>query len=251
MAQHNKAAVTKRWLWTTNIVTAALLIFLAGREHYFTRVYKRITGTNDTTITTPYDSYWRAEQMDLQQHYGSKATIVCLGTSLTFRVQWQELLQRCDVVNRGIPSDETAALLQRLAMVKGAAPKICFIEGGVNDITAGVPHDTIVTNVMNMARQLKEWGIVPVITTVPFASANCKEYIMRNGSIDALNEKLRIIAGKDSINIIDLARILPGNKQTETGYTTADGIHLSSSGYALWARAIEEMLKKEGLAGAE
>ena len=57
-----------------------------------------------------------------------------LGNSLTNRISWNELLVRDDIANRGIGSDITAGFINRINFVFNVKPKICFIEGGVNDL---------------------------------------------------------------------------------------------------------------------
>ena len=67
----------------------------------------------------------------------SHADVVMLGNSLTYNANWNELLGRKNIANRGINSDITAGYLHRLSYVYRLRPKLCFIEGGVNDVYAG------------------------------------------------------------------------------------------------------------------
>ena len=59
-----------------------------------------------------------------------KINIVMLGNSITWGVNWNELLSRTDVANRGIPCEKTEDFLYRLDDIYKLKPKICFIMGG-------------------------------------------------------------------------------------------------------------------------
>ena len=58
--------------------------------------------------------------------------IVMLGDSITDKVDWNELLSRTDVVNRGIGSDITEGFINRLSDIYVLNPETCFIMGGIN-----------------------------------------------------------------------------------------------------------------------
>src|ERR1017187_5798507 len=81
-----------------------------------------------------------------KQFKTTQADVVMLGNSLTFNANWNEFLGRNNIANRGIHSDITAGYLHRLSYVYRLKPKICFIEGGVNDLYAGFSVSDIFDN---------------------------------------------------------------------------------------------------------
>ncbi len=248
MPNDKKMAVSRRWLIACNLVTAILLLYLMYHDDYFKRITDRVTGANDTIPITHYqDNYWYKEQTGLQAVYTTEADIVFLGTSLTYRVQWNELLGRNDCVNRGIPLDNTEGMLNRLDKVLAAKPKICFIEGGLNDIDQQIAYDSIVVHLQSIAAILKQNNIIPIITTAPYASALCKEYWPLNYRINYFNTALKKMAKADSTQLLDLNVALAAGMLTRPEYTTTDGVHLNGAGYSKWKELVEQELQKNGI----
>ena len=62
-----------------------------------------------------------------------------LGTSLTQDMDWNELMNRGDIVNRAFGGDIFEVMADRLPYVLAAEPKICIIEGGINDVDLDIP----------------------------------------------------------------------------------------------------------------
>ncbi|MFT4019161.1 MAG: hypothetical protein QM668_19515 [Agriterribacter sp.] len=48
------------------------------------------------------------------------------------------------MANRGIGSDVTEGYINRINDIFELEPKICFIEGGVNDLARNIPEDIII-----------------------------------------------------------------------------------------------------------
>lgn len=191
------------------------------------------------------------EQTDFYTLFTTKANIVMLGNSHMYRMHWDELLDRKDVVNRGIGSDITEGYLSRMSSVLSVQPKICFIEGGGNDIDLRipVPVDTIVANIHKVVVTLKEHHIKPVLTALFYAS---KDYPLNdsnkyNHKVAALNIQLHRLAKADSVSIIDINMQLNEAEYLKEEYARKDGIHLSSKAYSIWKAEIDRLLKEEGL----
>ncbi|PJA96081.1 MAG: hypothetical protein CO129_08390, partial [Ignavibacteriales bacterium CG_4_9_14_3_um_filter_34_10] len=72
-----------------------------------------------------------------------QADIIMFGNSITHGGNWNELLGRKNVVERGIPSDNTEGMLNRINTIIKLNPKICFILAGVNDIYSGITVDNV------------------------------------------------------------------------------------------------------------
>jgi hypothetical protein len=102
------------------------------------------------------------------------ADIVMLGNSLTEWVDWNELLGRTGIANRGIASDVTYGYLQRMEFVYTLSPKICFVEGGINDIYANLPAGDVFENHVTIVEGLRKRNIIPVITSTLYTSTKWK-----------------------------------------------------------------------------
>src|SRR5690606_6947592 len=91
--------------------------------------------------------------------------IVMFGNSITAQGKWVELLKRTDVINSGLPGLCTHHFLDLIQQqVVDVKPEICFVMGGINDITVGVAQDKLQANYQAILEKLIKNGIVPVVT---------------------------------------------------------------------------------------
>ncbi|SFD65535.1 Lysophospholipase L1 [Chitinophaga sp. CF118] len=187
-----------------------------------------------------------AEQIDLQSMYDVKCNIVMLGNSFIYKVHWNELLNRSDVINRGIGSDITSGYLNRLENVFKARPKICFVEGGINDLCKDVPIDTIVHNMKLLVDTLQRKKIKVVLTSIIHVGEAYPESSRVNQKIDLLNGVIKKEFARN-IPIIDLNPILSPGGVLLDRYAQRDAIHLTSKAYIIWKDVIEKTLKQESI----
>lgn len=172
-----------------------------------------------------------------------RAGIVMLGDSITERVNWNELLDRTDIANRGINSDVTEGFLNRLDHVYRLNPKACFIMGGVNDVS-WVRTTDIFENYKKIVQQLKEHDIVPIIQSTLYTTGPGSA--LKNKNIAGLNRMLKKFAQEESVEYIDVNRVLSKDGQLANEYTS-DGIHLTAKGYQVWAQEISIVMQKYDL----
>ena len=176
----------------------------------------------------------------------SRADIVMLGNSLTYNANWAEMLGRANIANRGIPSDITAGYLHRLDYVYKLQPKICFIEGGVNDIHAKCSVLEIFANYTSIIDTLRGHHIIPVIQSTLFVARTWPNAVDENREVEALNKLLSEFAREHSVEFLDINALV-----SKDGFLrdelTFDGIHLNADGYALWVPEVEMVLVKHQL----
>ncbi len=181
------------------------------------------------------------------KHYKiKKVDIVMLGNSITHGINWNELLDRNSISEQGIPSDITAGVLNRMKYVYKVKPKICFVMIGVNDIFSWIPVDTVFYNYKKIIKRLKQKRIIPVIQSVLYAGNTQQSAENRNVEIKKLNKLLANYAKQNKIEYMDL------NKRMSRGSflkdnLTYDGIHLNGSGFKVWGREIDKVLRKYSL----
>ncbi len=170
-----------------------------------------------------------------------------LGNSITYRVDWSELLNRNDVINRGIGSDITEGFLNRLKYIYSVDPKICYIMGGVNDIAQKIPQEVTVQNIRIIIDSLKQHRIIPVLQSVLYVAENYRNSEFMNQKINSLNSELVKVAGDCNITFLDLNASLSSGNRLIGEYALNDGIHLTGAGYEKWKIVLLNDLKKRGI----
>ena len=129
----------------------------------------------------------------LYKFYTKQANIVMLGNSITYRVDWNELLNRNDIANRGIGNDITLGMLNRLDDIYRVNPQVCVVMGGINDILKGIETETIVLNIDTIIKELKTNNIKPIICSILYTSDTQKDYKKLNSLINEVNINLESI----------------------------------------------------------
>ena len=186
-------------------------------------------------------------QVGMQGLYKStQYDVVMLGNSHTYNANWNELLNRRNIANRGIVGDITTGYLQRLGYVYGMKPKICFIEGGVNDVYANYSAGQIFDNYVNIIDTIRSFDIIPVIQSTMFVAKAWPNSSEKNLEIKKLNALLSEYASKQSIIFLDINSLVSANGFL-TDSLTYDGIHLNANGYSFWVPEVEKVLLKNGL----
>ena len=115
--------MTRKKLIIANIILFAIMLFIIILEDYPSRIYNIFNPSSNYNYEKQ-PSYIR--QVDLYTSYHKEGTIVMLGNSITFGVNWNELLNRTDIANRGISGDITLGMSNRLEFVLNSNPKICL-----------------------------------------------------------------------------------------------------------------------------
>ncbi|KIF80765.1 GDSL-type esterase/lipase family protein [Noviherbaspirillum autotrophicum] len=170
------------------------------------------------------------------------ADVVMIGDSITDEARWDEMFPGVRIANRGISSDTTYGLLQRLDGILLTKAKTAFIMVGVNDVLVGRSADAAFADYKKFVHLLIDNGVVPVIQSTIYTSpkqAGSKKY---NAKIRELNQRLAAFAAESKIAYVDLNAQLSdadGLKQSVTN----DGIHLNGEGYSLWRKAIDEKMR--------
>jgi lysophospholipase L1-like esterase len=228
-------------------ISILAFVALAFKEKYPKRIKAVISRTfldgkpEDLSFQT--NSYY-LEQTDYQTIFKGKRKIVMLGNSLTFRMHWDELLDRPDVANRGIGSDVIKGFYHRLDNVIALEPRICFIEGGANDIDFGVSMDTSFYYLGKIVDSLKVVDIIPVASYVIYVTNYYPGADKFNQQARLFNEKINQMAEEKNIDVIDLNPELAPSGYLDDGFAQSDGIHLKSMAYSIWRNKVRDILRK-------
>ncbi len=198
---------------------------------------------------TPYDSLYlkSSTYKNLTAMFElsklKQADIVMLGNSITYGGNWNELLGRTDVANRGIGGDNTLGTLHRMKYVYNLKPKVCFIMTGINDIYADAPMEIIFNNYKAIIDTLRLHKITPIIQSTLHVNPKWKRSEEKNKEVTLLNSLLFDYAVKEKITYINVDSILSTNNILNDEYTT-DGVHLTAQAYEKWRDLLEPILKK-------
>jgi len=166
-----------------------------------------------------------------------------LGDSITFAGTWQELLDRNDIFNAGMPgwtSEQLSLVIRDYVLPK--LPVLCFYNAGINDYSQGITTDRIGKNNKLILDSIHECGTMPVYQTLLYQLGN---YLV-NREIDLLNERMKPFCLVRGYEFLDLRPYLckDGDLLEEFTY---DGTHLSEDAYLPWTDAMRPVLMKYGL----
>lgn len=228
----------KKILLIANVLTLGVLLFFIVQKK--------------TQKKTPSPCQYTLDAFDFHYKKETEApNIVMIGTSMTRHGKWDSLLNRTDIINRGISGNNLYCIFERLQYLKGTTAKICFIEGGIIDLPAQNP-DTLVNFYRKIIDFWNSEDVIPVINLVLYISPKAginypylKDYRAVNTIIKNLNDKTRVLAQQNNIDFIDLNEVLSDNQGLFLkAEFTLDGIHLTESAYKIWAAEIEAILTR-------
>jgi lysophospholipase L1-like esterase len=169
--------------------------------------------------------------------------IIMFGNSITAQGKWVELLGRTDVLNSGLPGMCTYHFLQLVQTnVIDLHPKICFVKGGINDMTVGVSQPKIQANYKAILEKLIQNKITPVVTLTLYEQND--PYSKKE--VDELNAFLISFCNQHNITYIDLNSLISDSTGLKTEFAV-DKTHLNKEAYKLWAGQISEILKQKGI----
>ena len=237
---------TLRFYRIAMVLLTALLIAVCIHERYIQRAYTRLFVPPPPPYRYTDNTHFR-EEADFNTIYHSQPRIVMFGNSLVKKMNWDELLEREDVVNRGVNVDLTDGMLARIDGVIALQPAIIFIEGGINDIDRGTANAQIISNYRGMLQRVNAAGIIPVLHAV---NAVCDFYPAStsiNDSIRVLNNGLHGLAAETGSPMIDLNPQLAPQGVLRREYARGDGCHLTSKAYLVWKAEVQRILAERGI----
>lgn len=212
-----------------------ILIAFAGKRYYYSHQPEA------PKVRNVFFDQWNTMRTSLfAQHPVSDSDIVFVGNSLTEAFPVTEIYG-ARYKNRGIGGNSTEHILHRIQGIAQGNPKKIFLEGGVNDLIAGVPVDSIVINYKLIINAIQMESPVTVIYAQSLLPTALK-YGHLNKLINDVNSTLAAVFKKEGIEYIDLHSRMAKGGELNIGLTE-DGIHLNSKGYEIWQEAIAPYIK--------
>jgi lysophospholipase L1-like esterase len=234
-------------LIASNVVTLSVLLLLLFHYSVPVTVFNKLGITIPSSANSNYkytENYAYDARRSIFQVYKPKSIrIVMLGNSITYGADWNELLTRTDVANRGIGYDITEGFINRLTDVYSLNPKTCFIMGGINDIRMGISVNQIVQNYTKIVKGLQDHDITPIIQSTLYVSKEYRNWKKINKDVDELNTMIKEYANKEGLVFLDINSRLSKDSALDSIYTY-DGLHLLGNGYAKWRDLILSTLSK-------
>lgn len=232
--------------YTTCVSSALILLLLAFNIYYFFiwrgvglsfYIEKTFNPKKDAVLISS-DYRDMVEQYAYLNQSVNTASIVFLGDSNIKRFNVEEYLRGYNVINRGMYSDTTVSLLERLDRnVNNLEISILFLLVGYNDLqyrsnTEIVDNIKLILNRIN-AEKIYLQSLLPV-------DAKIKDINVR---IVDINEELRKHCVGKNVEYVDLH----SHYLTEAGGLSDkysfDGIHLNGAGYLLWKELIKNKMR--------
>jgi lysophospholipase L1-like esterase len=169
--------------------------------------------------------------------------IVMLGNSITAGGEWPELLDKPNVINRGIPGDHCDGMRERLDEVLRHRPTKLFLMAGVNDLAFHSPakvwpkFERLVNEILTKSPDTKLYlqSVLPVNNLVSPTSVD-------NEDVDALNEKIKAFSQAKNLIFVDVNSLLKDLDGNLDAAYTLDGIHINGAAYLKWAAEIRPFL---------
>lgn len=178
---------------------------------------------------------WKNEvEKQKSLYYKTNADLIFLGDSHMEQCEWHEVFPEFQSVNRGIGGESTEGMLGRLPLLpSGDSSKLVFLQIGINDLLGGRKPTDVLQSYQRILDQItaKQYSLIP---TLVFYVRYLPDV---NPAVTELNNLIREELQKRGIQYIDLSPDVSENETLLPTYS-ADGVHLSASGYQKW---IEKM----------
>lgn len=165
--------------------------------------------------------------------------IVMLGNSLNNNALWTELFPFGNLVNRGISGDVIDGMTQRLDEIVADAPVKIFLQTGANDLVndpdlsvveAWNRYERLLRAITEQLPDTKLYvqSILPVNPKSPYYAGFNERAAEINKLLDAAQERYGYV-------YLDIASLLSDENGDLGAQYTTDGLHLSATGYFIWA----------------
>jgi lysophospholipase L1-like esterase len=168
--------------------------------------------------------------------------ILFLGHSLVEWFDWQGRFPGHEVHNLGVAGETTTGLLRRSDRALSRCPEAdaVLVMTGTNDLL--MEDRSFLEDYRALAAKLVER--CPGARIVLHSILPVHPQWVDSKEIESLNDVIREIAAESGTEFFDLtARFTGSSGEPDLRCLLADGVHLSETGYAVWSRALEELLE--------
>jgi lysophospholipase L1-like esterase len=226
----------KKWLILSVITNIILLLFIG--------IYRIVTTAENEELVRNFqiDHYLMKTKL-AEKMIKKDSSIIFFGDSQFEYANWNELLERDDILNRGIAGDVISGLIGRVEEICRHQPKKIFIEIGTNDLSMGLSVAEIMADYEKLIEEIKSRISTEIYINSVLPVQDLPDENYQNTEILNLNRKIKDFCEKQSLKYIDLTETFTddnsGNLKTEY---TSDGLHLNAKGYLEWKRILMPFL---------
>lgn len=174
----------------------------------------------------------------------NESPIIFIGNSLIAEGNWNELLS-VNCLNRGIGGDDSQGIYDRIDEIIRLKPEKIFIMSGINDLGQKRSISSILFNYKKIISKinLNSPNTELFVQSVLPVNNEIRDTKRSNESIKELNEKLNMLTKSFNCSFIDLHSLFIDKNGNLSSDYSLDGIHLNGSGYFVWAKEIETIIK--------
>ena len=221
---------------TCSILLFGCVLFLLVRGNYFA-MWKQVT--SDAAYDYAKNASYVQRQTQFEMLPARDVDVVFAGDSITARFEWQEYFSSLTVVNRGIDSDVSEGLKNRLDSIIAEKPEKIFIMIGINDIRQKIPTEQTIRNYSEIIASLRQSlpaCSIYIESVLPVSHATGID----NAQVRALNDQLRALAEKEGLTYLDIYSHMASSD--DDFLYTEDGVHPTGEGYQIWMDVLSDYL---------
>lgn len=206
-----------------------------GLEFYLNKFYSK---NIDYIVETHAYKDLVEEYRNLNLFYKNKTVIVFIGDSITKRFNTDEFFPCENILNRGIYSDTTFGLLNRLdENINNLRIEKLFVLIGYNDLNDKTDTE-ILENIKFITQKSKaKYKFIQSILPIDSYKKDL------NSRIDKINCQLREQASLKNYTFVDINSELKDENGGINGMFSSDGVHLNYQGYKVWFTTIKKYLE--------
>lgn len=230
--------------------SGALYMFYVRKHGGVQRFVELFTAPAPIALNGTIDSLVRKSLFKTLETPSVASPTVFLGDSVTEFCEWSELLG-APVLNRGISSDTTVDILDRLDPVLALHPKTIFLMIGLNDAVQRSSAADAAERYRKILQAIREESpttriyiesLLPVRSTGSLVQSLGPDRAPRlNEWVQDMNRRISSYADGKTIFYINIHDDMLENGELASCYTV-DGIHLSGAGYAAWKQRVVPFL---------
>ena len=232
-----------KYLKTFFILSAVVFLFSYGFAVGYYKIfpYKYIYKVRLLILPIEDNSQKIKPRSDFFKYFSPNVDVVMIGDSLTELGIWSEIFPNVKIANRGIASDKTEDVLNRIDTILDVNPSKALIMMGIIDIHSSIDINTIMENYIKLIKKLEAENVEVIVqSTIECSKIRCGENLIK---LRKLNSKLEKYCGENQILFVDLNKSLSTISEGLIKKYTWDGIHLTGNGYLEWSKQIGNIVK--------
>jgi lysophospholipase L1-like esterase len=168
--------------------------------------------------------------------------ILFLGDSLIEYYDWQERFPEHNVGNYGVAGESVGGLLSRVVKTNEIFPSAdrIFIMSGINNVAMDdLEFMGFYRDILEKLKAFYPHAKIYIHSLLPTFTG-----FISNDSVKEVNHEIEKLSRDFSVEYVDMySRFVDTGGSPIKEYLLDDGVHISRTGYDVWAREVENRLK--------